>query len=149
MTKISRIPLRPDVWERIFDIFIGTLADLKDKKKLEAFINDFFSPTEKIMYAKRLALVVLLAKGHDYQSIRQILKISPPTIAKMSLKVKYEGKGLFPVIEDILRKQAAQIIWKEIEGLLDIPTKGSLKSPERFKRNIFREQMIREIKSEF
>ena len=67
----------------------------------------------------------------------------------MSLKVKYEGKGLFPVIEDILRKQAAQIIWKEIEGLLDIPTKGSLKSPERFKRNIFREQMIREIKSEF
>ena len=44
MTKISRIPLRPDVWERIFDIFIGTLADLKDKKKLEAFINDFFSP---------------------------------------------------------------------------------------------------------
>ena len=56
---------------------------------------------------------------------------------------------MFPVIEDILRKQAAQIIWKEIEGLLDIPTKGSLKSPERFKRNIFREQMIREIKSEF
>ena len=87
MTKVSRIPLRPDVWERIFDLFIGTLADLKDRKKLKAFVDDFFSPTEKIMFAKRLAAVVLLAKNHNYQSIRQILRISPPTIAKISMQI--------------------------------------------------------------
>ena len=149
MTKVSRIPLSSDVWERIFDLFIGTLADMKDKKKLAAFVDDFFSPTEKIMFAKRLALVVLLAKQHDYQTIRQILKISPPTIAKMSLKVKYEGKGLHPVIEDIFKKESAQIIWKEIEALFDLPTKGSLKSPDRFKRSVSRDQKIRQLKDEF
>ncbi|OGM04897.1 hypothetical protein A2715_04580 [Candidatus Woesebacteria bacterium RIFCSPHIGHO2_01_FULL_39_32] len=149
MTKISRIPLRTDVWERIFDLFIETLADLKDKQKFAAFVDDFFSPTEKIMFAKRLALTVLLAKSHDYQSIRQILRISPPTIAKMSLKVKYEGKGLHPVIEGIFKKEAARIIWKEIESLFDIPTKGSLRSPESFKRRISREQKIAQLKSEF
>ena len=90
-----------------------------------------------------------MAKGHDYVSIRQILRVSPPTIAKLSLKIKYGGEGLNPVIEDIFRKEASQIIWKEIEGFFDVPAKGSLKSPERFVRNIKRKQKISELKSEF
>ena len=149
MTKVSRIPLRNDVWDRIFSLFINTLANQSDKKKLSKFVDNFFSPTEKIMFAKRLAAAVLVAKGHDYASIREILKVSPPTIAKLSLKIKYGGEGLKPVIEDIFRKQASQIIWKEIESLFDVPTKGNMKSPERFVRNIKRGQKIRETKSEF
>ena len=149
MTKVSRLPLRQDVWDRIFSLFVGTLADQRDKKKLSKFIDDFFSPTEKIMFSKRLAAAVLVAKGHDYVSIRQILRVSPPTIAKLSLKIKYGGEGLNPVIEEIFRKEASQIIWKEIEGFFDVPAKGSLKSPERFVRNIKRKQKISELKSEF
>lgn len=149
MTKVSRLPLRQDVWDRIFSLFVGTLADQRDKKKLSKFIDDFFSPTEKIMFSKRLAATVLVAKGHDYVSIRQILRVSPPTIAKLSLKIKYGGEGLNPVIESIFKKQASQIIWEEIESLFDVPTKGNLKSPARFVRNIKRKQKIRELKSEF
>jgi len=149
MTKVSRLPLRKDVWDRIFKLFVGTLSDQKDKKKLSKFIDDFFSPTEKIMFAKRLAAAVLLSKGHDYTSIRNILRVSPPTIAKLSLKIKYGGEGLKPVIEDIFRKEANQILWKEIEGLFDVPTRGNLKSPEKFIRKLKREQKIREIGSEF
>lgn len=140
MTKVSRLPLRSDVWDRILDLFVGTLADQKDKKRLSNFFDDFFSPTEKIMFAKRLAAAVLVAKGHDYASIREILRVSPPTIAKLSLKIKYGGGGLKPVIEDIFKKQANQIVWKEIEGLFDVPTKGNLKSPERF------EEILKETK---
>lgn len=149
MTKVSRLPLRSDVWDRIFDLFVSTLADQKDKRKLSGFIDDFFSPTEKTMFAKRLATAVLVAKGHDYASIREILKVSPPTIAKLSLKIKYGGEGLKPVISDILKKQAYQITWKEIEDLFDRPTKGNLKSSERFKRKIKRSQEISRLKSEF
>lgn len=149
MTKVSRLPLRTDVWDRIFNLFVGTLADQKDKGKLSKFIDDFFSPTEKIMFAKRLAAAVLLSKGHDYTSIRNILRVSPPTIAKLSLKIQYGGEGLKPVIEDIFKKEANQILWKEVENLFDIPTKASLKSPERFIRNRKRLQKIEEIKSEF
>jgi uncharacterized protein YerC len=149
MVKISRSPLRSDLWERIFDLFVGTLADLTDKHKLSAFIEEFYSPTEKIMLAKRLALMVLIAKGHDYKSIRIILRISPSTIAKMSLKIKYEGKGLKPVIEDIFKKQSSQIIWKEIQSIFDNPTKATLKSPTRLKNEILSKQKIEEIKSEF
>ena len=149
MTKVSRLPLRSDVWDRILNLFVGTLADQKDKKKLSRFIDDFFSPTEKIMFAKRLAAAVLVAKKHDYASIRRILRVSPPTIAKLSLKIKYGGEGLKPVIEDIFKRESSQIIWKEIESLFDVPTKGNLKSPARFIRNLKREQRISELKSEF
>jgi len=149
MIKVSRLPLRQDVWERIFNLFIGTIADIKDRSKLEAFVKDFFSPTERIMFAKRLAAAVLLAKGHDYQSIRKILRLSPPTIAKISIKVKYEGKGLNLIIGDILNKQKTQIFWKEIKDLFDLPTKGSLKSPERFNRKLARSRDVSRLKSEF
>lgn len=149
MTKVSRLPLRTDVWNRIFDLFVGTLANQKDKEKLSKFINDFFSPTEKIMFAKRLAAAVLIAKGHDYKSIEKILRVSSPTIAKLSLKIKYGGEGLNPIIKDIFNKEAQQIIWKEIEDLFDLPTKGNLKSPERYKRKYQRLREIEKITSEF
>jgi uncharacterized protein YerC len=149
MTKISRLPLRTDVWDRILSLFVSTLADQTDKKRLSRFFDDFFSPTEKIMFAKRLAAAVLLAKEHDYQSIHKILRISPSTIAKLSLKIKYSGDGLKPVIEDIFNKQTNQIIWKGLEDLFDIPIKGNIKSPERFMRKLKREQKIEELKSEF
>ncbi len=141
--------MRSDVWERVFNLFVNTLSDQHDKVRLSKFIDDFFSPTEKIMFAKRLAAAVLLSKGHDYQSIRNILRVSPPTIAKLSLKIQYGGEGLKPVIEGIFKKQSSQIVWKEIESLFDLPSKGNLKSPERFVRSLKREQKIKEIKSEF
>jgi uncharacterized protein YerC len=149
MAKVSELPLREDVWERVFRLFVDTISGINNKKKLEDFINDFFSPTERIMFAKRLALMMLLAKNHNYQNIRNILKISPPTIAKMSLKVKYGGKGLHPVINDVFKKQISRILWKEIESIIDIPTKSSLKSPERNKRILQRKQKIEEIKKTF
>ncbi len=149
MTKISKLPLRSDVWNRIFDLFVSTLSNQRDKKKLSNFINDFFSPTERIMFAKRLAIAVLVAKGQDYQSIHEILKVSPPTIAKLSLRIKYMGEGLNPVIRDIFKSQALQIIWKETEDLFDLPTKGNLKSPERFKRKLRRVKQINKMRSEF
>lgn len=149
MTKVSKIPLRSDVWTRVFDLYVKTLADIKDPKELTDFIKSFYSPTERIVLAKRLALVVLLAKGQKYDKIREILKISPPTIAKMSLKIKYDNKGLSPVINKIFKKQSAQIAWKEIIDLFNIPTKSTLKSGNRIKRDIVSKLKINQIKNEF
>ena len=149
MTKISQIPLRSDIWDRVFNLFIQTIVDIKDKKKLQAFIEDFFSPTEKIMFAKRLAAAVLLAKGHNYQDIKLMLKISPPTIAKLSIKVKFEGKGLNMIITDVLKRRSSQIFWTEIEELFDFPTKGNYKSPERFKKKYARRKKIARLREEF
>ena len=47
---------------------------------INKFLEDFFSPTERTVMAKRLAIAVLIAKGNDYRTIAQILKVTPITI---------------------------------------------------------------------
>lgn len=148
MTKVSRLPLREDIWSRIFDLFLRTTIGIKDKKKLQAFINDLYSPTEKIMLSKRLACAVMLAKGNDYQAIKRTLRITDSTIAKMSVLVKYKNGGLRHVVEEIGKKDALRIIWEEISSLMDIPSKGknwSSLGRQKYKREI----KITELKGEF
>ena len=57
--------------------------------------------------------------------------------------------GLKDVINKILLKESAQILWKEVEDLFDLPTPQTLKSPDRFIRKLTREKEIRTIKEEF
>ncbi len=149
MTQVSKVALKQETWDKIFDLFLDTVLRIKDKNKLNGFLQSVLTPTERIMVAKRLAATVLLAKGHEYDSIRRTLRLSPPTIAKMSFKLKYEGEELHPIIEDILRRQARDILGEELKGILDLPTKGSLKSPDRLKREHQRKVRIEEIKRRF
>lgn len=141
------MPLRREIWERIFSLFIDTFVRIKERDKLERFIGNFFTPTERIMFAKRLAAGVMIAKGQNYLTIRRVLKLSPPTIAKMSFRVKYEGEGLNPVIEDILKDHAKQVVWEEIMSLFDMPTKGAGFGVWR-KRKFERRSKIRSLKTE-
>ncbi|MEK7470817.1 MAG: Trp family transcriptional regulator [Patescibacteria group bacterium] len=148
MSQVSKFLLTEDVWNRIFNLFIETLIDIKDKSKLRDFVDNFFTPTEKIVFAKRLAAAVMLSKENSYQDIRRTLRISPPTIARMSMQLKYKGEGLSKVIENILKKDATRIIWEEFTSILDIPGKGrNLTALSKEKRA--RKAKINKLKKEF
>lgn len=147
MTQVSKFKLRNDVWERIFDLFSESILSIKDRKELNGFLEDFLSPTERIMLAKRFAITVLLAKGNDYKSIGTLLRVTPSTIAKMNLLMKYGGKGLVPVVDKLLKRDATRIIWEEIKSLLDVPIKG-LPLSEFEKKKVKRSQKIRKLRTE-
>jgi len=65
----------------IFDQLNQLLADLKKPEEVRQFLNDFLSPVEKIVIAKRLAIMIALEKGQSYGEIKQNLKVSSATIA--------------------------------------------------------------------
>lgn len=138
--------LKPEVWEKLFDLFTDALLRIKDKEEMNSFINNFFSPTEKIMFSKRLAIAVLLAKGNDYQSIKNTIRVTTGTIAKVNLLLKNNNRGLYKVVEEILKKDAGKIFWKEIAGMLDYPQKGADWS-ELGKRKYRRRREIDELKA--
>lgn len=142
------MPVREDLSERVYRLLIETLSNLKTKEEVEGFVNSIFTPTERIMFAKRLAASLLLAKDHDYMEVRRILRISPPTIAKMSFRLRYEGADLMLLIENILRRQRTKVIWEEIKDLLDTPIKGQSKGA-REKRKYLRRKKIAKIVGEF
>ena len=103
MTQISKHKLQGDTLERTFELFIQTLQNIKDKETIKNFINGFFTPTEKIIFAKRIAIYVMIAKGNSYESIKSTLKVSPPTIARASSRLNY-SHDLDKIIKSILTR---------------------------------------------
>lgn len=146
MSQVSRFMLKPEVWEKIFDLFSDTFLRIKDKRKLNNFFDNFFSPTEKVMLSKRLAIAVLLAKGNDYQSIRNTIRVTTGTIAKVNLLLKSNNRGLYTAVGEILKRDSGKIFWKEIADMLDYPQKGANWS-RLGKRKYQRRRDIQELKT--
>lgn len=149
MAQVSRKALDQHVWERIFNLFLETLANIQRRQQLQSFLGEFLTPTERIVLTKRLAIAVLLAKDHNYAEICRLLHVTPPTVAKVSIYLKYEGQGLRSVMKDIFKRQAMQIIWEEIKGFIDVPPGTTLRRPSLKKIEIERENKISTIKEEF
>lgn len=126
MPQVSKYPLAQVVYNRIFEILFGTIADIKNPKEVEEFFADFLSPTERIMLAKRLSIAVLLAKGYSYTAIRKILRVSQTTIADVNVFLRYAGKGYKRVVERILAAEKQEEFWQKIDNVLSetIPPKG-------------------------
>jgi uncharacterized protein YerC len=127
MTQVSRYPVHKKVEKRMFEIFERTISQLRSSEEIKDFLQDFLSPVEKIMLAKRLSIAVLLAKGYRYPSIKQILRVTPSTIATVSLSLKYSGRGYKKAVSNILRDEKIDDFWEKIEDMLAKipPSKGS------------------------
>lgn len=127
MSQVSGFPIHKKVEERMFEIFKSTISSLKNSQEIDDFLEDFLSPVEKIMLSKRLSIAILLAKGYTYPSIANILRVTPSTIAMVSLRFKYSGKGYKRMVERILSAEKRDNFWQKIEDVLsNIPhAKGS------------------------
>lgn len=125
MTQVSKYPVSEKIIERIFEIFLGTFVKINNKEEADQFISDFFTPTEKIMLAKRLAIAFLLEKNYDYRTIRQILKVSGTTIASVNTARQYGSKGYKTIINKIIREEKlVNLLEETISNLLSFPSKA-------------------------
>ncbi len=129
MTQVSRYPISTKVADRIFEVFLKTLVEIKNNKEADQFISDLLTPTEKIMLAKRLAIAFLLEKGYDYRTIQKIIRVSSPTIASVNTARKYGSEGYKRLVSKIIREEKLISFFDEtIEKLLSKPSeleKGS------------------------
>lgn len=127
MTKISRRYLDKELENKIFEVFLKTIVDIKTPTEARNFIEDLLSPTEKIMLIKRLAIAVLLTKGKTYDYIDHMLKVSRATIMTVSLWLKHGKGGYKKVIDNILKAQNKEALIGNIEEILI-----RLSPPKRF-----------------
>ena len=126
MSQVSKYPLSKDIYDRIFEIFLKTLINVKDKNEGRNLLKDFFTPTERMMFAKRLGIALLLEKNYDYQTIRGILKVSSGTIASVNLARKYGNQGYNKFIEKILKDEQITGFLEEIVlKLVSLPASGT------------------------
>jgi uncharacterized protein YerC len=112
MPHISSKKLNSSLLEKLFGKLINILGKAQDKQYLDIVINELFTPTEKIMLAKRLAIILMLSNSTPQHRIVGVLKVSPSTVAKMSLKIEI---GKYKIILKISKKEKVdieKIVWK-------------------------------------
>jgi len=82
VVNVSKNKLKPKVVRDITRQFVATISQL-DRESAETFFKAFFTPAERLLFAKRLATVYLLRKGVSAYRIAQLLKISRSTVQSL------------------------------------------------------------------
>lgn len=126
MSQVSKYPISEKVYLRCWEIFVKSLAKFKSNSDTELLINDLFTPTERIMLAKRLAIASLLMKGFQCREIKSVLKVSATTIAMINKNLFFGNGGMKKIIENILKDEKLGEQLNQIaQSLLSLPANAS------------------------
>lgn len=118
MTQVSRKIINKGVEGRILEVFSKVISTLREPLEINDFLDDFLSPPEKIMLAKRLSIALMLAKGYSYDIICEILKVTPSTIASVNINLKYKGRGYKKIVGKILKEEQGNKFWENLEDTI-------------------------------
>lgn len=105
MTRISRARLSDEIWIRIYQLFFEVIAQIKTKKTFNEAMEDIFSPTERIMVAKRIAIIYLLLKNVPQLLIAKTLKVSSATVSRYAVLIENRQEGLRKIISLMMKKE--------------------------------------------
>ncbi len=106
MSQVSKYQLSNKVYAKIFTLFPQFLYRMTSKGKQSELIDAFFTRTEKIVVAKRVAIAFLLVKGYTYDSIVNKIKVSHGTVAKIADSLKANEKDIVRELNNIAKEDA-------------------------------------------
>ena len=98
MTPVSRRLLSKQIKYDLINEFWFVLGRL-NRNEIELFLKDILSPTEIIILSKRIEILKQLRKKYDYGNIRDSIKVTDSTIAKMSEKLQKAGKSFIKILD--------------------------------------------------
>jgi len=117
MVNISKRKVKEDILIAISDNLIKYIAHIKNKKQAQLFINSFFTKSERLLFAKRFTIVVMLERGYSYSEIEDTLKVSDRTIAKIEQK---RERGDFIYLANHVKKACAKTTTKQEGDIWDL-----------------------------
>jgi uncharacterized protein YerC len=91
MAHVSTKRIKKKVADELADQFLTFLALAKSKHEARILAHELFSQTERVMLAKRLAIVVLLVRGYSFSQIEEALGVTAQTVARVWKETK-EGR---------------------------------------------------------
>jgi len=94
MTKISRIKVDPKHLGFFLNNFWSLITLLENKDQVKSFLKDLLTHTEMKMFAKRIQIAKMLLEGYSYRDIRNYVRVTDSTIARINNILDTEGNGL-------------------------------------------------------
>jgi len=89
MPQISQRKLKNGLENKLFDIYFQIVCSVQNQKDFSSVFLDLFSATERLMIAKRIAIMLLIIKDIDYRSICKVLKVSITTVCKYRMLIDH------------------------------------------------------------
>ena len=114
MPHISGKKLKKEVLNKLYNQFGKAFEKSARSSKSSLFLGDLLTHTEKIMLAKRFAVIYLLAQGVPTSYIAESLRMSYTTILKISLKYDI---GKYSSLLKTIEKGKTDI-WKILEKIV-------------------------------
>uniref|UniRef100_A0A831YQ20 TrpR like protein, YerC/YecD n=1 Tax=candidate division WWE3 bacterium TaxID=2053526 RepID=A0A831YQ20_UNCKA len=129
MAQISKRRMLPSIEKRVYELLWDSVAKSGTKKESEEFLTDLLTYTEKVVLAKRLAIAVLLMKGFNYDSIKDLLKVSGTTISRVQEYLRSEPVGFKRFAGKLVKEE----FWREFADTLNqiLPRYSRQPIPER------------------
>ncbi len=122
MVRNSRFVLSDDLLEKIFDLFFEVMGNTSSKNEFRKIFFDLLTPAERIMLAKRVAIIYLLMKKIEYYNICDRLKVSSATVSKIALLME-KSDGIVPAFKQIVKIDKVKIFLEEIFNNIFAPGK--------------------------
>ena len=122
MVRNSRFILSESLLEKLFDLFFEVVGKKSSKDEFKKIFVDLLTPAERIMLAKRVAIIYLLLKKIEYYNICDRLKVSSGTVAKYSLLME-KSEGIVPTFKQIVKNDKIKIFLEEVFNNIFAPGK--------------------------
>lgn len=113
MARVSKNELDQVILEQITDQLQKTVTKLSDRDT-DYFINAFFGKEERVMFAKRLAIIIMIHEGASGYEISNALKVSQATVGKI---VERYDRGDYKQILTQIKKE--KVNYGEFLDLID------------------------------
>jgi len=124
MTNISKQQLKPNHLKQLYVQLSKTITKL-DTRTTNTFLDELLGKEEKIMIAKRFAVIMMLIEGNSIYRTAQLLHMSPSTVQQLQNNFT---AGKYKNIEKILKKNEKNYeeFWKTLEIILraGMPPRG-------------------------
>jgi len=124
MTNVSKKKLDAKVQDQLFKQF-AQLFTSEDEKYVGNLFDALFTDSEKIMFVKRIAVILLLAENYSSYRIAKTLKVSEATV--YAAKKRFDA-GTYDCIVSVTRKKSfdKEKFWMTFELLVraGLPPQG-------------------------
>jgi len=87
MTHVSKQKIAPEVERKIVDAFMRSLLSTSQARG-KARIYAILTPVERLMLAKRLAIISMLNRNESYYAIEKTLNVSGSTIKRLHKRLE-------------------------------------------------------------
>jgi len=105
MTHVSRKKLADKTLRQILNTLLFVLSNTKEKEEMAQLLDAFLTKTEKIMLAKRLAIVYLLNEGVEETKIAESLNVTQATVSRIKLWYETKGSGYQVAVKKIKKQK--------------------------------------------